>query len=91
MAEQGLPEQGTEPETPEAPVVKRTRVIARAEDIEIGFMEDDEAASSQPIGWKAARQNRAAAKPPPIPIPAPVNNYVASEDGSPLSVNGDGW
>lgn len=89
MAERGLPEKGTEAPEPEATPAIKARVVVRAEDIEIGFMENDEGASSRPIGWKAARQNRAAVKPAPIPIPTTVDHY--SDEGSPLSVNGDGW
>lgn len=89
MAEKGLPEKPEIPEAEIAPAVN-PRVIVRAEDIEIGFMEDDEDASSRPIGWKAARQSRAVAKPVPIPAPTIAPNYPPS-DGSPLSVNSDGW
>lgn len=87
MAERGLPEK---PETPEseAPAVK-PRIVVRAEDIEISFIEDDEDASSRPIGWKAARQSRAVVKPVPIPAQTPTQGCYS--EGSPLSVNGDGW
>lgn len=86
MAEKGLPEQ---PETPEAEVVPTInfRGIVRAEDVEIGFMENDKDASALPIGWKAAKNK---AIPIPAPTPAPVGDNSPSE-GSPLSVNGDGW
>lgn len=82
MAERGLPEQ---PETPEAEVAPAInfRGIVRAEDVEIGFMENDKDASSLPIGWKTAKNKV-------IPIPAPVRDNSPSE-GSPLSVNSDGW
>lgn len=88
MAEKGLPEEKPEPETPGVPVVK-PRTVIRAEDIEIGFMEDDTDAS-RPIGWKAARQSKAVTKPITIPTPAARGNHTPS-DGSPLSVDGDGW
>jgi hypothetical protein len=91
MAERGLPEQGAEPEIPEAPAAK-PRTITRAEDIEIGFVEDDADANPRPIGWKAGSQSRAAVK--PVPIPAPVTiigGGHSPSEGSPLSVNGDGW
>lgn len=88
MAEKGLPENPEIPEAEIAPAVN-PRVVIRAEDIEIRFMEDEDA-SSRPIGWKAARQSRAVVKPIPIPVATPVPNYPPS-DGSPLSVNSDGW
>lgn len=89
MAEKGLPEMPETPEAEIAPVVN-PRVVVRAEDIQIDFMEDDEDGSSRPIGWKAARQSRAVVKPVPVPAPPPAQNYPPSE-GSPLSCNGDGW
>lgn len=90
MAEKGLPENPEIPEAEIAPAIN-PRVVIRAEDIEISFMEDDEDASSRPIGWKAARQSRAVVKPVPIPVATPVPNYPPS-DGSPLSINSDdGW
>lgn len=84
MAERGLPEQPETPETGVTPTIN-PRTIVRAEDVEIGFMENEKDASSLPIGWKAAKE-----KAIPIPIPAPVGGNSPSE-GSPLSVNSDGW
>lgn len=93
IAEKGLTDiQPEEPDSQTTPTHK-TRTIVRAEDIQIGIEDNDEEASTRPIGWKVAKEGKgkAALKPAPPPVRIPVYHNNSESEASPLSVDGDGW
>lgn len=93
MAEKGLTD--IQPELPDSQTTSthKTRTIVRAEDIQIGIEENDEEASTRPIGWKVAKEGKgkAAVKPAPPSVSIPVYHNNSGSEASPLSVDGDGW
>lgn len=93
IAEKGLTD--IQPEEPDSQTTSthKTRIIVRAEDIQIGVEDNDEEASTRPIGWKVAKEGKgkAALKPAPPSVKIPAYHNNSESEASPLSVDGDGW